>query len=460
MPIRDAEAFELVIAEINVQHGIGAVTASLIKDTRMDEQKFGLVRDNIERISTQVLYDQFQDFMDINESEFNSILETARNDYEEIKKDSEDQVKIVSNKIEELDNMVMNGDFDGAFILSGLDDPMDDIGKDKDLYVNESTYHLFLKENDAWIDKGTLKGADGNNRVFVGSDILEADAKILLLKTENQPSSVGYISLDAILDQNGNAAVSSDIRLITYDKKNLQEYIEGRVYKTPEGYVLSERGIIKAPDWHVSDKAMDSLIDLCVDVCKRNGIAKLNYTGDVSGNLTRHNMFTVTVCPGPYLQSKLPYIAAEVNKKINGNGTTASSAGCKYGVGMPVCTCRIWSSSSDTGVGYKGDWSGKITRVILGARHPYLINDGTGWTDDASIDADPHIPGEGSATSFKPASIAVGSNVVVTNPVDYNGIQLGVSGVYKVMELRGVRAVIGRNGQVTCAIHINNLTLA
>lgn len=69
-------------------------------------------------------------------------------------------------------------------------------------------------------------------------------------------------------------------------------------------------------DWHVSDKALAALIDLCVDVCKRNGIKKLNYTGDKSGNLTRHNMFTATTCPGPYLQGKFSYIAQQVNQKL------------------------------------------------------------------------------------------------------------------------------------------------
>lgn len=69
-------------------------------------------------------------------------------------------------------------------------------------------------------------------------------------------------------------------------------------------------------DWHVSDKALAKLIDLCVDICQRNGIDKLNYTGDSKGNLTRHNMFAATTCPGPYLQSKFPYIAEEVNKRL------------------------------------------------------------------------------------------------------------------------------------------------
>lgn len=75
-----------------------------------------------------------------------------------------------------------------------------------------------------------------------------------------------------------------------------------------------------APDWHVSDKAISTLIDLCVDICERNGIEELIYTGDTDGNLTRHNMFCATACPGPYLQSKFPWIAEQVNERLSGSG--------------------------------------------------------------------------------------------------------------------------------------------
>lgn len=68
--------------------------------------------------------------------------------------------------------------------------------------------------------------------------------------------------------------------------------------------------------WHVYDKAIEKCIELCADICRRNGIKKLYYTGDTSGNLTRHNMFYATACPGPYLQSKFPYIESEVNKRL------------------------------------------------------------------------------------------------------------------------------------------------
>lgn len=69
-------------------------------------------------------------------------------------------------------------------------------------------------------------------------------------------------------------------------------------------------------NWHVSDKALAALIELVTDCCKRNGIAKLNYTGDKNGNVTTHDMFMPTTCPGPYLKSKIPYVVAEVNKRL------------------------------------------------------------------------------------------------------------------------------------------------
>lgn len=69
-------------------------------------------------------------------------------------------------------------------------------------------------------------------------------------------------------------------------------------------------------NWHVSDTAINKCIELCVDICRRNGIAKLNFTGNTNGNLTAHRMFTATACPGDYLYSKFNYIATEVNKQL------------------------------------------------------------------------------------------------------------------------------------------------
>lgn len=77
-----------------------------------------------------------------------------------------------------------------------------------------------------------------------------------------------------------------------------------------------------APNWHVSDKAITAAINLCVDICQRNGIKKLTFTGNTSGNLLMHCYYMATACPGPYLKAKFAYIAAEVNKRLNGSAPT------------------------------------------------------------------------------------------------------------------------------------------
>lgn len=51
-----------------------------------------------------------------------------------------------------------------------------------------------------------------------------------------------------------------------------------------------------ASGWPISDAAYKSLIALCVDICKRNNIPKLVFTGDTSGSLTFHYMYAATAC--------------------------------------------------------------------------------------------------------------------------------------------------------------------
>lgn len=71
-------------------------------------------------------------------------------------------------------------------------------------------------------------------------------------------------------------------------------------------------------DWHVGDCAYEALIELCVDICKRNGIEELVWTGDENGTLTIHKFFREdTECPGPYLESRMPDIAEEVTRRLH-----------------------------------------------------------------------------------------------------------------------------------------------
>ena len=62
-------------------------------------------------------------------------------------------------------------------------------------------------------------------------------------------------------------------------------------------------------DWLVSDEALNSLIKLVADISKRNNLGRL-----VKGkNLTWHQMYSATACPGNYLISKMDYICEKAN---------------------------------------------------------------------------------------------------------------------------------------------------
>ncbi|MCI8611029.1 MAG: N-acetylmuramoyl-L-alanine amidase [Clostridiales bacterium] len=135
--------------------------------------------------------------------------------------------------------------------------------------------------------------------------------------------TMGNIFAPASRQASANYGIGSDGRVGMYVEEKNRAWTSSNADNDHQAITIEVANDGGAPDWHVSDTAMAKLIQLCVDICKRNGISKLNYTEDASGNLTRHNMFAATACPGPYLQGKFPYIASEVNKQLSKNTAKA-----------------------------------------------------------------------------------------------------------------------------------------
>ena len=69
-------------------------------------------------------------------------------------------------------------------------------------------------------------------------------------------------------------------------------------------------------DWPLSEATWNSLIKLCVDICKRYNF-RLVYDNTPNGSLTKHKMFANTDCPGPWLDRHLPELANIVNSMLN-----------------------------------------------------------------------------------------------------------------------------------------------
>lgn len=168
-------------------------------------------------------------------------------------------------------------------------------------------------------------------------------------------------------------------------------------------------------DWHVSDKALAKLIDLCTDICIRNGIPKLNFTGDKNGNLTMHCYFAATACPGPYLKSKFPYIASEVNKRLAGGVPSQPTP-----VPSPTVNYKVRKSWSDA-LSQKGAFSNLENAKKCADQNPgYSVFDNNGnviYTNNPA----PVVPPPAPAPQPEPSkpTITKGARVNLSNTPIY-----------------------------------------
>ena len=184
----------------------------------------------------------------------------------------------------------------------------------------------------------------------------------------------GNLSVETcgLVFQNGksssNYGIGSDGRVGLYVEEHNRAWTSSNADNDHQAITIEVANDQIGGDWHVSDKALSKLIELCVDICKRNRIERLNYTGDKSGNLTMHKWFAATVCPGAYLESKFPYIATEVNKKL-----TLKTPQCvEYSVGQVVTFLggkHHTSTNSDKGYAINA-CRAKVTAVYPNGKHP------------------------------------------------------------------------------------------
>lgn len=120
--------------------------------------------------------------------------------------------------------------------------------------------------------------------------------------------------------------------------------------------------------YKVTDKALEALINLCTDICRRNNIKKLvwstNKTERVNHrngcNMTVHRDFANKSCPGEYLYNKHSYIACEVNKKL----------GCAQD------TYTVQSGDTLSKIGEKTGVAWKTIAELNGLKSPYTITIG------------------------------------------------------------------------------------
>jgi len=120
-----------------------------------------------------------------------------------------------------------------------------------------------------------------------------------------------------------NYGIGSDGRIALYVDEKDRSWCSSNAANDNRAITIEVANDGDAPDWHVSDKALTSLIELVTDICKRNNIKELKWKADRSligqvdkQNMTVHRWFAAKACPGDYLYRKHAYIAEEVNKRL------------------------------------------------------------------------------------------------------------------------------------------------
>lgn len=80
----------------------------------------------------------------------------------------------------------------------------------------------------------------------------------------------------------------------------------------------------------INDAVYKSLVNLCADICRRNGIKSLKWKADKSligrvdqQNMTVHRWFANKSCPGQYIYERLGQIASEVNTLLGVEDTSS-----------------------------------------------------------------------------------------------------------------------------------------
>ena len=128
-------------------------------------------------------------------------------------------------------------------------------------------------------------------------------------------------------EASANYGIGTDGRIALYVPEDKRAWTSANGANVRLAVTIEVANCEVGGDWRVSDAAWSSLVDLCVDICRRNGISGLSWTGDASGSLTCHYMFASTACPGPYLKGRMGQLAEEVNARLAGETPAQGASG-------------------------------------------------------------------------------------------------------------------------------------
>lgn len=238
----------------------------------------------------------------------------------------------------------------------------------------------------------------------------------------------------------------------------------------------------KTAPYAMTDAVYAALIDLCTDICKRNGKSKLLWFGDKNKTLayepkademiiTVHRWFANKSCPGDWLYNRLGNLAAKVTSRLGGGSQQPSgtlyrvqTGAYKQKANADAQLAKVKAAGFDTymvqaGGYYKiqvGAYSKKANADAMAANLK-----AAGFDTYITTEQGKAVSSSGSAA----ASLAVGDKVkLASNAPVYGSSTKFSSWVYSstlyVREISGNRIVIStqKTGAITGAVDKKYLT--
>lgn len=139
--------------------------------------------------------------------------------------------------------------------------------------------------------------------------------------------TIGNVFTPSSAQASSNYGIGSDGRIGMYVEEKDRSWCSSNSANDNRAVTIECASDTSHP-YTINDKVYKSLIDICVDICKRNSKNKLLWLGDKTETLaytpksnemliTVHRWFANKACPGDYIYDRLGAIATEVNKILN-----------------------------------------------------------------------------------------------------------------------------------------------
>ena len=135
--------------------------------------------------------------------------------------------------------------------------------------------------------------------------------------------TLGNVFAPTSRQASSNYGVGVDGRIGMYVEEKDRSWCSSNAANDNRAITIEVASDTKEP-YAVNAKAYTALIDLLVDICKRNGIKELVWSTNKADrvnhkngcNMTVHRDYANKSCPGTYLYERHAQIASEVNKRL------------------------------------------------------------------------------------------------------------------------------------------------